>query len=408
MGIAYLTTQYPAISHTFVDREVRQLRSQGVDVHTFSVRLPHDHDLLSDAHREAHRTTTYLLASKPKMMLSQLPAFIMAPAGYFGVMWRALLLSPEGLRNHLLYLVYAMQGVVLARHLKERGIAHVHVHLANNGAAVAMLACAYDPSLTYSLTIHGSSVFFAAEQWRLKEKAENAAFVRCISNFTRAQVMFWTDPVAWEKFHVVHCGVDTKTFSPRPDHANGPLRLITVGRLDPIKGYLLLLDALKRLDDMVVGWHLNMIGDGDLMDKLRAQSQRYGLADQITFTGAIGQDRLQDHLIAADVMIISSFMEGLPVVLMEAMSSQLAVISTNVAGVAELVEHDRSGLVVPAGSAEALADAIRELATDRTRMNAMGRHGRKKVVSEFSVELAGRQMVELFRHYAGDAVLADV
>jgi glycosyltransferase involved in cell wall biosynthesis len=403
LRLAYLTTKYPAISHTFIEREVRGLRRLGIDVHTFSVRLPEPQDVLSGHHQEAARQTCYLLDSRAGLLKAQWGGFLRHPLRYLRVLWEAQRLSLPGLKWRGLYTAYALEAVRLARELRRRGLRHVHVHLANNGAMVGLLTCVYDPSLSYSLTVHGPADFFAVEQWRLPEKAQRAVFVRCISEFTRSQLMYWTDPSAWSRYHVVHCGLDVESYQPRraaEGDPRGPLRLVAVGRLDPVKGHLVLLEALKRVTQEGVDCRLTLVGEGPMKQQLVAKVAELGLNGRVVMPGAVGQDHIQSYYEAADVMVVSSFAEGLPVVLMEAMAKQLPVICTAVAGVPELVEHGVNGWLVPAGSVEALAKALKRLGADRVLLRSLGAPARRKVVEEFSIATVASQMAELLRRYA--------
>lgn len=396
LRIAYLNTRYPGLSHTFIEREVRALRSRGVQVDTFSIRRPVRDDVLSAAHNEAARETVYMVDGVLGLATAQAWAIISRPLRYVRGMIAAQRLSPPGIRARLLHTAYLVEAVKLVREMRKRGVRHVHVHMANNGAAVAMLAAVVDPSISYSLTIHGSAEFFNVETGRLRAKAEGATFVRCVSEFCRAQVMAWTNPTTWPRYCVVHCGVDIKRFSPRPPMLSGPLRILTIGRMEAVKGYPVLLTACNQLSAMGVEWQLDMVGDGPLRASLECQARDLGIAGRIIFSGAVGQDAISKHFDQADVLVVSSFMEGLPVVLMEAMAKGLAVVSTSVGGVPELIEHGVTGLLVRPGSVESLTLALTRLARDRALLKSFGEAARKRIVEEFSIETVGAQMSALF------------
>ena len=397
--VAYLNTQYPALSHTFIEREVSALRRLGLDVQTFSVRRPSEVGVLSADHTAAAADTHYLLETPWRLAGYVLLGFVIHPWRVTRTIAVAQRHAAPGVAARLRHVNYAMQAVRLGREMYRRGLTHVHVHMANNGAMVALLTCVYNRTIGYSLTIHGSAEFFEVEQGQLKLKAERAVFVRCISDFCRAQVMTWTDPRAWANFHVVHCGVDTTAYSSVGRTSDGPLRLLTVGRMVAIKGYPLLLDACRRLDDQQIPWQLTMVGSGDLVEHLKQQACQLGIGDRIVFPGAVGQDDIRRYFEHSDVMIISSFMEGIPVVLMEAMATQMPVIATNVGGIIELVEHGVNGWVVRAGNSEALADALAEADHDRPRLVRYGASGRDKVQHAFGIDAVARAMLQLFQQY---------
>jgi colanic acid/amylovoran biosynthesis glycosyltransferase len=404
MKLAYLNTLYPAVSHTFIEREIRALRALGVEIDTFSVQMPPSTEGLSAVHLAAMHDTSYLLRGPWRLFFKSLKCGLTRPLGLLRAFWHAQKLAPAGIGSRLRHLAYAAEAVILAAEMRRRKLRHVHVHMANNGAAVAALAVKCDPALSYSLSIHGSAEFFHVDSWRLKEKAEGALFVRCISQFCRAQVMAWTDPAVWPRLHMVHCGVDAAEFAPRPRRFQGPLRILTVGRLDPIKGYALLLEACRKLTDDGVDWSWDILGDGPLRRELERTAGELDIADRVRFHGFVAQDDIQRFYNDADVLVVSSFMEGVPVVLMEAMAKGLAVISTAVGGVPELVQAGKTGLLVPPGGVEPLYRALRLLAGDRALLGALGEPAQQKIAAEFSIQLCGRQMAELFARYvAGGA-----
>jgi glycosyltransferase involved in cell wall biosynthesis len=398
--IAYLNSAYPSLSHTFIEREVRAVRTEGLDIRTFSVRPTGSAGRLGKAHRAAAAETTVLLDHPLRVLVAFLGAAAASPVGAVRALVASQRLSPPGLGARLTHLAYVAEAMRLARHLRRLGISHIHVHMANNGASAALLATEYDRGLSYSLTIHGSAEFFDVTAFRLAPKVERAVFVRCISEFCRAQVMAWTRPEAWPRFHVVHCGIDPAAFAPKPPRTQGPLRLLTVGRLHPIKGYTVLLEALRLLSDKGRDWMLDMVGDGPLEPALRAQAAALGIAERIRFSGAVAPERVQDHYDRADAIVVSSFMEGVPVVLMEAMAKELGAVATRVGGVPELIDDGVHGVLVPPGSAGGLAAAIGRLAEDPSLCRRFGAAGRRRILEQFSIANTGRAMVDLLRPLA--------
>jgi glycosyltransferase involved in cell wall biosynthesis len=399
--LAYLNTQYPRLSHTFIEREVRALVEEGFEVHTFSVRSPDPTDTLGDHHARAARETFYLLGSKFRLLTAQIKQLLRRPKDYGKAFWKSQSVSAHGWNARLLAMAYFFEAVLLAEEVTRRGIYHIHVHMANNGAMVALLACTVNPTLRYSMSVHGSAEFFDVFRLNLKVKCESAVFVRCISNFCRAQLMAWTSPETWGRFRIVHCGVDPEQLRPGQRSPADVLRLLTVGRMEPIKGYSLLLEALAQLAAENLAWRLEMVGTGRLEAYLRRQAARLGLTDRIVFSGPLSQEEMSDAYDRNDVLIVSSFMEGVPVVLMEAMAKQLTVISTAVGGVPELIESGVNGFACQPGSVEALTDVIRRVAQGPAFDRTIQQAARRKIVEEFSVANLGREMSALFREYVG-------
>lgn len=395
--IAYLNTKYPSLSHTFIEREIRGLRQRGLDIKTFSIRKPDTCDTLSDHHREARDQTTYLLDGMACLLHSVLWCVVTRPARFIMTMVRSQRLALPGVKGRLLYLAYFVEATRLAQQMVRHGLDHVHVHMANNGATVAMFAVDLIKGGSYSMTIHGSAEFFDVQHHRLGPKAERARFVRCISSFCRAQVMAWSSPTNWNSYHVVHCGVDPKAFSQLERLPDDRLRLLTVGRIVPIKGYPLLLQACSQLSRQGIEWSLDMVGDGPMLSDLKQLARQLGVQDNVAFHGAVGQDEIQQCYERCNVMVVSSFMEGVPVVLMEAMAKGLAVVSTDVGGIRELVLTERTGWLVRPGSIEALEQGLCKAARHLGGLSAMGRLGRQRVIDGFSVHCMCDQMYHIFQ-----------
>jgi glycosyltransferase involved in cell wall biosynthesis len=271
--------------------------------------------------------------------------------------------------------------------------------MANHGALVALLAGRFDRPIRYSLTIHGSAEFFDVFRLRLGAKVENAVFVRCISDFCRAQVLAWTDPSAWERVHVVHCGISLDEFAWGVPRQDGVLRILTVGRLTAVKAQPLLLDAVQGLTPRGVPWTLRIAGSGPLRAGLEERARRLGISDRVEFLGPVAASRMPEELRRAGLLVVPSFMEGIPVVLMEAMASGVPVLTTRVGGVAELVDDGVTGRVVNAGSAEALTTALAEIWSDPVATASRAVAARERVSSDFDARGTARQMRSLFERY---------
>jgi len=425
MRIAYLVGRYPAITHTFILREVQQLRRHGIEIDTYSVWRTSEHDLLAQADRDEHaRTYALLPPDRRDYLRAHLRAALGDPGGYVRTCARALRLSTHGLRGRLLGLSWFVEAVVVKRHCELRGTRHVHVHLNGTAPAVGLLVAHLGNRgdgpgpWSFSMTVHGSKEFFDVARERLARKVRAARFVVCISDFTRSQLMALVEEHHWPKLHVVHCGVDTDRFAP-PDRGRGVdierpappsgerageaqpvhgdrVRVLTVGRLDNMKGVAVLIEAAADLRRRGIDVSLTIVGDGPRRDYLQRLAERLGVGDHVAWPGAVGQDEIRDHYHAADVFCLPSFAEGIPVVLMEAMSTGLPVIANRITGIPELIEHDVGGLLVRPGRLDQLVSALERLARDPDLRAAMGRAGREKVCSEFDSTRVGGALAELF------------
>lgn len=407
MRIAYLCGHYPAVSHTFILREVNALRELGMEIHTFSIRPAQPHELLSELDREAFRTTYSVLPPKPPDIARAHLRALTRPGRYLSTLALALRLSPAGLRGRLWQLFYFVEAIVLWHQCAKRGVTHIHAIFANVAADVALLTAHFGDGSrserwSWSLTIHGSTEFYDVFRHRLKEKIESAQLVVCISDFCRSQVMMQAEAEHWPKMPVVHCGVDLDQLAPgRNGGASDPsnahaVKLLCVGRMVHLKGYTLVIEAIAELKRRGIEVKGTFVGEGPSRPEVEAAAVAAGLADDVHFAGAIAQDVMYRYYDDADIFCMSSFAEGLPVVLMEAMAMELPVVSTGISAIPELVEHGVNGLLVPPARPDLLADALEQLARDPDGRREMGRAGREKVAAEFDVHSSARQLHEIF------------
>ncbi len=399
--LAYLTSRYPAISHTFVMREIMALRACGLEVATFSQRTAGDEQILAEADREERAATYYILPPRwGRILAAHVLTLVRRPLRYLATLAFAWRVRPGGLKAALWHLFYFVEAVLLWHALRQRGIGHVHVHFAGPCATLAMIARRLG-DLTYSLTVHGSAVFFDVEKNLLCHKVEGAALVLCISDFTRAQVMAHADPQHWDKLKVVHCGIDARAYPPKAADAEAPAHILCVARLLPAKGLSDLLDAVATLRRAHPRIRCTLVGDGPDRARLEARCLELGLTDAVHFAGFVGQDAIQPYYEAADVFVLPSYAEGVPVVLMEALAKGVPAIATAVGGTSELIEHGVTGLLVPPGRPDRLADALDAALHNGALRARLIEHGRAKVLEEFEMTAIGRQVAEHFAALLG-------
>ncbi|TCL00738.1 glycosyltransferase involved in cell wall biosynthesis [Shimia isoporae] len=395
--IAYLTGEYPRATDTFIQREVAALRDQGIPVETCSIRRTGTEHHVGEEQRSEAANTFYVLAAAKSpitLIAAQFAALARRPGGYFRALFLALRTAPPGLRGFLYQLFYFAEAAVLAQHLRKKGVGHLHNHIAKSSCTVAMLMSEMS-GIPYSFTLHGPDIFFAPDHWRLDEKIARARFVACISHFCRSQAMALSDPKHWHKLHIVHCGVDPERYADtRPPSGH---RLLFVGRLAPVKGLPILLRAMVPLIADFADLKLTVIGDGPGRKALEHQAQTAGIAEHVDFVGYKNQTEVAEALAETDLFVLPSFAEGVPVVLMEAMAAARPVVTTQIAGVPELVEHGQSGLLVPPGDTDALTRAIAAILADPTRAAEMGAHGRERVQAAFTVSTEAARLAQLLK-----------
>jgi glycosyltransferase involved in cell wall biosynthesis len=314
-----------------------------------------------------------------------------APLRYLRTLALALALGAPGARNRLWQLFYFAEAGLLADELRRRGTGHLHAHFVNVASSVTLLAAAL-LRRPWSFTMHGPLEFDEVAAHAIPDKVRRAAFVACISDFCRAQLMRLVEPEHWPKLHVVHCGVEPERYDGARRAPGETVETVTVGRLESMKGFAVLLEAIGALARDGEPIRLTVIGDGPQRPALEAAAP----PGVVTFTGALGAPEVKRRLAQADLFCLPSFAEGLPVVLMEAMASGLPVIATQVLGVPELVRDGESGLLVPPGRPEALAAALRRLARDPELRRRFGAAGRATVAEHFDVRDSAAQLEALF------------
>lgn len=408
--IAYLTSEYPKVSHTFIQREAEGVRDHGLDIITCSVRKPRPDDLTGPEEEAAYRSTFYILASAKNPLTlvgAHLGLLARAPGRYFRALALAWRTSAPGLRALLYQLFYFAEAGVLTQHLQRQGAAHLHTHFANSGCSVAMLTSELS-GIPFSFMMHGPSEFFETDRWRLDEKVARARFVTCISHFCRSQLMLFSDQAHWPKLHIVHCALNPDLYDrPAADRPSGK-HILFIGRLSGVKGAPILLDALAALHPRHQNIHLTFVGDGPERPELEAKTAALGLSNAVTFAGFRSQGEVADYLAKTDVFALPSFAEGLPVVLMEALASRVPVVTTRIAGIAELVEDGVNGYLVPPGDIDSLVDRLERLLEDPEARTRMGDAGRQAVTAEFDIRTETARLSALFQAYQADQPPAEI
>ena len=395
--IGYLTGQYPAVSHTFIQREIAALRDLGLEIVPCAVRrAPVEKIVGADQAAEAARTFCIVDAAKNPFRLAgaHLRQFSRRPSRWLGALALAWRTRAPGLKALIWQAFYFAEAGVLADHLRRAGVAHLHNHFGDSSCTVAMLAAEL-AGIPFSFTEHGPATFFDAAKWRLDEKIARAQFVVAISHFCRSQLMLFSNPRDWGKIAIVHCGVTPERYGQVRRGRPGQ-RLAFVGRIDPVKGVPILLEAFARLSVRYPEARLDIIGDGAMRGECEAKARAMSLQNRVSFLGYRDQEEVAGILACSDILVLPSFAEGVPVVLMEAMASRIPVIATRVAGVAELVEDGVSGFLVAPGDVKGLAERMADLLAAPDLCRAMGEQGRAKIEAQFDTRTEAEKLARLF------------
>lgn len=403
MRLAYLCNLYPAVSHSFVRREIAGVEQAGHEVRRFSLRPARD-DLKDEADlRELPLTEAVLVQGFGVLVISAAVLLATRPARTISAFSTALKLSGPGLAAKLRHIAYWLEAAWLVRRLAQLKVDHLHAHFGTNPAAVAAICRAWGGP-PFSFTVHGPDEFDAPVALSLREKIRRASFVAAISSYGRSQLMRWSSPDNWEKIQIVRCGLDAAFLNaPVQPAPAGSTNFVCVARLSAQKGLPLLIAACGALRDAGERFTVTIIGDGELRPEIERQIKAQNLQERVVLAGTRSSAEVREYLLQARAFVLPSFAEGLPVVLMEALALSRPVITTAIAGIPELVDAE-CGWLIPAGSERALVDAMtKALRASAEELATKGAVGRTQVLEMHDAarnaalipELAGRRSDQL-------------
>ena len=399
LRLAYLVSRYPAISHTFILREVLELRKLGIDVEIASIngldRAPEA--LTAEEKAEFSRTFYIKGAGAAGALHAHLPAVLLRPGSYFRALRFAIRLGDADLKRILFGILYFVEAVMLGQWMKARGVDHLHVHFATPAATVGMIVTKLYP-FTLSITVHGPDEFYDVPGYYLPQKIAASKLLCAISHYARSQLIRIVPASQWDKVAITRLGVDPQVFRPRTPRApDGSFQVLCVGRLVAAKGQQVLLDAMVRLRAEGRSVHLRYVGDGPDRAALEKRAGDLGLETAVIFEGAVNQDRIRAFYEGADVFVLPSFAEGIPVVLMEAMAMEIPVVTTWITGVPELIRDGTDGLLVAPSDVQGLAAAIAQLMDDPVLCRKLGAAGRVRVTEHYDLAKSVENLAAVFR-----------
>ena len=401
MNIAYFVNQYPKITHSFIRREILALERQGFVILRIALRGWNEELVDAEDRQERTRTRYVLQAGLIPLLLTMLRIFVASPGRFFSSFALAIRMGRRADRPLPYHLVYLAEACRILPWLKSFGAAHVHAHFGSNSAEIVMLAHSLGGP-PFSFTVHGQEEFDKPQFLGIAEKVRRAAFVVTISSYGRSQLYRWVAPEFWRKIHVVHCGLEPTyrnlAYVPSPVAP----RLVCVGRMSDEKGHLLLIHAAARLAAKRIRFVLVLAGDGKNRTALEALIAEYGLGNRVRITGWISSDQVREEILAARGLVLPSFAEGLPIVIMEAMALRRPVLATYLAGIPELVLPGENGWLIPAGSIDDLTTAMEELLSKPLdQLQKMGEAAHRRVMERHSIDIEAAKLGVLFQKFSG-------
>lgn len=411
MRIAYITNCFGTQSHTFIRREVIELSKLGVEVELFGIRRE-DSPQLSEAEHELVERTRYLYPlGVLEVVRANLHCFFDRPVNYLRSLGIALGNSERKISAHMKVVYHFLVAASLAREVERCSAEHLHAHFLNVSASVALFASLLS-GVPYSVTVHSAGTKNAPHIIAIKEKLRHARSLVMISHYNVEY--FDAIEACREKSQVIRCGMDLESylFIRREEGARlargssaiaagRVFRIVAVGRMVEKKGFSYLLDAAKALR----GEHqfeVSILGSGPLESALKAQAVRLELGDRVRFLGQRSSAEVRESMEKADCVVVPSVtstsgeMEGLPVVIMEAMAVGTPVVATAHSAIPELVINEETGLLVPEKDAAALAIALARLIDGSVDSARLTKNARERVEAEFDVALVAQQRKAFF------------
>lgn len=398
LRLAYLSGTYPQATDTFVRTEVEQLRGLRHTVHTFSCHAPSTESLITDQARRERAQTHYLWRRGVLRLCGDaMLTAVRAPRRFLVALRLTWALRSSGFVEHLKRIVWILEAAHLARVLRRLQVDHLHAHDSGPPTAVALLASVLS-GRPYSFTVHGPPEIDSPRVLRLELKVAHAAFVVAVSNWTRGELLRWSDPADWSKIRVVHCGLGPEFLRETPRPIGDGHRLLTVGNLVQRKGHLVLIKAIADLRATGEEVELVIIGDGPMRSHIEESVRRLGLDGAVALRGWVGDDELRQTIHSCRALVMPSLAEGLPVALMEALALGRPVVATHVGGIPDLVQPGTCGWLVSPASVGALADALREvLHTPPAALARLGSAGAARVRQSHNGAVEAAKLADLFR-----------
>jgi len=394
--IAYLTTAYPKVSHTFIRREILEMERRGYRVVRVSIRSALDTLVDPMDRQEAAKTLVVLEQPVWRLLGATLRCLVRDPLRFARALNISFQMYRVSQRNWIQHSAYLIEACYLRVLFAREGVGHVHVHFGINSADVARLVRKLGgPS--YSMTVHGPDELDAPMAFSLGPKIVDSAFTVAISDYCSAQLRRWVDPEHWTKIQVVHCALDREFLEATPAHPIDSNTFFCLGRLSAQKGQLLILDALAKL--VREGRNVRVVfgGDGELRVALEARIEALGLNREVEITGWINTAQVMERIIECRALLLPSFAEGLPVVIMEAMALGRPVISSYIAGIPELLRDGENGWLIPAGNVNAIVRAMNlALDTPVADLVKMGQAARDRVVVRHDIQTEVSKLEALF------------
>lgn len=398
MKIAYLISQYPATSHTFILQEVTALKKKGLHLSVASINSPDRiYDKLTKEEKEESQQTFYV--KKQGIVgatFALLYVLLFHPIGFIKGVYTCFKLCGWDLAELVYHFFYLCEAFIIGKWMEKKKLKNLHVHFGMAVSTVALLVSKVFP-IKFSMTIHGPDEFYEVDKNHLCEKIAEADFITTIGYYAQSQLMRLSDREYWHKFEVAPLGIDIEKFTPAPKRISpSVVEILSVGRLVPMKGYSLLITAFSQIDQTKHPARLTIVGTGPEKKKLETQIFDLGLTGKVTMTGQLNHPQVEKMYNEADIFVLSSFSEGIPIVLMEAMAKEIPCVSTFVNGIPELIQHDIDGYLVAPSDVAGLKAILEKLISDYNLRQRYATSGRQRVTQKYNLKTNTDKLADIF------------
>ena len=394
--VLYVVSQFPSLSETFIAREIQALIDLGVDVRILSLKFHRERIVQPQA--AALLARVMYPAGRGQAALAGIAAFLRRPmvtSSFLFALLLGLWRNPVALAKSWAAIFRALSRLEDIRRFAPQLL---HAPWATYPATVAWLL-SRQLELPFSFTSRAHDIFI--EDHMMARKLDDAALAVTITEYNQRFMARWMPEPGAVPVHVVHSSLNLPEL-PFVRSGRDPLKLVSVGRLVPMKGFDVLLRALAALRDRGIEVSCTIIGEGPERARLERMRATLGLESVVALPGAMPQGDVVRHMSESALMVLPCVVapngqsDGIPNVLMEAMATGLPVISTRISGIPELVENGVSGSLVEPGDAVALAFAIEGLLQDPQRREVYAQAGRRKVERDFDVRIEAKRLHGLF------------
>lgn len=398
LALTYIIGTYPGLTTTFIDREVLALRSMGVQLQILSIRRPWTK--LSAEQEVLQKDVTYLLPVQwLSLIMGHLSYALTKPRTFFSTLLYLITRPHPSFAARLMTLIHFVEGVYAAYLLRRSPGQHLHAHFIDRAATVAMVASRL-LGIPYSVTAHASDIY--VNPVLLKEKLASAKFVSTCTGYNRSYLSQFGKDLFNHKLLCIYHGLELDRYENKQQTKSGRPIILSVGQLQERKGLNYLVEACGLLRDRGIQFECRIVGEGPLRPILQDQLQRLGLEDSIRLVGALPHEEVIAQYQGATLFTLPAILgkdgdrDGIPNVILEALSMGLPVVSTNHSGIPEVIEEGVNGLLVPPEDAQALSLALERLICNPEMRNAFGNAGRQIVADRFNPEKNARRLLEAF------------